>query len=520
MKSKITLRLIIYFLIVIILFSVVTGIIYIYAGQRNIEKMSINYTIDRAERLSKSIQSLLSDNEIMGQGNQNPDTADPESENGMELKEMKGRGRNNQSPMHAESGRMMGPRRNNTPGRPLIKWLNDLLLADIRIVDLKQELIEVGLDKKPVSFEELNEKEREVVKAASKGESKAFSTSSFFKNMTKVLVATPIKDEDDNITAVLLLEDNLDTLPQFVKSATNLFLISMIIGIILMTILAIFFANRFIRPINAINSSTQKMIIGDYDIDSGVEQNDEIGALASNIETLAKRLEEARSESENLNQLKDDFISSMSHELKTPVTVIKSSLEALNTGVVDDPDSVKEYHEILFKESITLEKLISDLTDLNILRNKKYELKKEDVNLVEVLNDSVRSQALIASEKNIKIEKELLDTMLPIVGDYTKLRQMFVIVINNAIKYSLENSRILIRQIKENNQNLVSITNIGSEIPVELKDLIFEPFYRAKHKKVEGTGLGLTIAKEIANHHNIKIDVESKDSETTFTFRW
>lgn len=181
MNSKITLRLIIYFLIVIVLFSVVTGIIYIYAGQRNIEKMSINYTIDRAERLSKSIQSLLSDNEIMGQGNQNPDTADPESENGMELKEMKGRGRNNQSPMHAESGRMMGPRRNNTPGRPLIKWLNDLLLADIRIVDLKQELIEVGLDKKPVSFEELNEKEREVVKAASKGESKAFSTSSFLR---------------------------------------------------------------------------------------------------------------------------------------------------------------------------------------------------------------------------------------------------------------------------------------------------------------------------------------------------
>lgn len=520
MKDKITLRLIIYFLIVIALFSIITGIIYIYVGQKNIEVMSINYTVQRAERISRSITSALSDSEIMGISESDLSLDELDSLPGTEQKESRGKGREHQKPMHSETGRIMGPRRSGSPGRHFLKWLNDLLLADIRIVDLEQKWIEVGLDKAPISFEELNEHEARLVKAASEGRTETFSETSYFGNKTKVLVATPIVDENENITAVMLLEDNLDTLPQFVKSATNLFFISMIIGIILTTILAIFFAARFIKPINAINASTQKMINGDYEIQVGVEQNDEIGVLANNIETLANRLEQARSESETLDQLKDDFISSMSHELKTPVTVIKSSLEALNAGLIDDSDTVKEYHEILFKESTTLEKLISDLTDLNILRNKKYELKKEEVNMVEILNDSVRSQSLLASGKNIEIKKEVSESFLAFEGDYTKLRQMFIIVINNAVKYSKENTSIVISAKTDKNHNSISVTNSGKKIPDEIKKRIFEPFYREENNKIEGTGLGLTIANEIANHHNMKIDVKSDDVKTTFTFIW
>lgn len=375
------------------------------------------------------------------------------------------------------------------------------------------------MDKQAINYENLNISERNIVAKAFEGQISSTSESSFFDSESSLNVAAPIIINGE-VASVLLLNESNRLPSEFLNSAKLIFLISTLIGGILVTSLAIYFANKFISSVNKLNQVTKKMTAGDYKITTGVSQDDEIGDLATCIDNLADRLEKARLETEAMDQMKDDFISSMSHELKTPVTVLKSSLEALKFGVVIKEDEVQEYYEILNEEIGILEKLINDLMDLNILKNNKFKINKEEVNIIDVLRDSIRSQSPLAREKNIEIKREFSDGYIEFMGDYTRLRQLLITIINNAIKYSEENSTIDIIEETTDYGFVISISNKGEELSEESISHIFEPFYRNKNTSKKGMGLGLAIAKEIANHHDIGIEVERQGKNTSFILKF
>jgi len=156
--------------------------------------------------------------------------------------------------------------------------------------------------------------------------------------------------------------------------------------------------------------------------------------------------------------------------------------------------------------------------DLNILKNSKFQMKMEEIDVINVLNDALRSQSLMAREKGISIEKNFTDDELPFVGDYTRIRQLFITLIDNGIKYSKENSNLVIEEKSDEDSFTCSIINFNSKIPEESLNHIFKPFYRDKNNNRKGFGLGLAIAKEIADAHNIKINVNSDDEKTEFIF--
>ena len=137
-----------------------------------------------------------------------------------------------------------------------------------------------------------------------------------------------------------------------------------------------------------------------------------------------------------------DFVANISHELKTPVTVIRGSLEALCDEVVTDSEQIKSYHRQMLNESIYLQRLISDLLDLSKLQNIDFKIEKQELNLCDILSDAIRSAGHLANEKNIEIRQIFDAQSLEVAGDYGRLRQMFLIILDNAVKFSPAGSEI------------------------------------------------------------------------------
>lgn len=483
MTSQITRRLILYFLVIIFLFTLVSGLLFINLGQKGIYDSAVSHAKERGDRIATFVANIVKANEEEG--------------------DRPRRGRNDRG----QHGQM-----HNAPSRHYIKWMNDLLETDIRLISRESNEIVSAIDREFVDIDSLSNLEKTLVEQAFNGQ---IAIGDGNESETLLVVAAPI-EIDNQIISVALLEENNTMQTEFLRSSFTIFLFSMLIGSVLVTLLAVFFANRFIRPLKKLTSTTEQLIKGDYLVTSEVKQKDEIGDLAANIDLLAVRLEEARMETEANNQMRDDLISSMSHELKTPVTVVKTSLEALKEGVVSNPMEVEEYHNILYKEMGFLEKLINDLMELNILRNPRLKLEKEELNLIDVLGDAVRSQSLFAREEGVAISRDCEDSYAPFYGDYSKLRQLFITIINNGIKYGQNEEKVEIVQVKLQESYRINISNYGPTIDEESLSHLFEPFYRDKNTKKKGFGLGLAIAKEIADNHGVSINVISMKKKTTF----
>jgi signal transduction histidine kinase len=217
-----------------------------------------------------------------------------------------------------------------------------------------------------------------------------------------------------------------------------------------------------------------------------------------------------------LEHTRREFVANISHELRTPVTVIKGSLLTLINKVVDTPVQIDEYHRQMLNESVFLERLVNDLLDLAKLQNLDFEIKKEELIISDVISDVSRSIRQIAKNKGITVEVTNKNTDCVIFGDYDRIRQMLVIVLDNAVKFSHENGTVTIT-LKD---KTLTIQDNGIGISEEFLPHIFDKFYKERSEKNKtGTGLGLVIAKQIAERHNIEIEVKSiEKSGTTFIF--
>lgn len=508
MISPITRKLLSYFFLIILVFSLFTGAIFIYASRVNFIKSGQAHSEEQAIQVSQSITNLLSFTENLPgqQREKNIESA--------------GHNPNSRSPHTGAESSASPPqgRQRNSPGQYFLSWMNELLSSNIRIVDLEEGWVDVGLDQIPVNYDELSEEEKEIVQLAVSGQTKSYIISSLWDETIHFQVATPLRNLTGDITGVLLFYDNLTWSTSLMNASFAIFALAVLIGLGMTSLLALYFARRFIRPIKIINAATTKLAEGNYQVSTGVDSQDELGELGRSVDQLARRLEEARRQTAQLDQMKDDFIASMSHELKTPVTVIKSSLEALSHGLITDPTELKDYHRILYQESINLEELIQSLLDLNILRNGKYKLKKEKINLIEVLEDAIRSQRPLAKQKQVLLEKAYSTEAVYYQADYGRLRQMLITVLNNAIKYSPAESRVIIERIDQDKASLIKVSNFGEEIEAASLQHIFEPFVRGQKHSQPGSGLGLAIAKEIADLHGVGLSLESHGGKTAFSF--
>lgn len=330
-------------------------------------------------------------------------------------------------------------------------------------------------------------------------------------------VGVPIKDANGKVWGAVLLHSPVEGTTDGIYQGLMILGISIILALIIVLALAILFSYFFTKPLTKMKSVAMQLAEGNYQAKCNIKQKDEVGELANVMDLLAGRLDEASKESLKLEQMRKDFVSNISHELRTPVTVIRGSLEALCDKIITDPKQIDEYHLQMLNEAKFLQRLVGDLLDLSRLQNPDFAIEKQELNLNDVISDVVRSARQIAKNKNVSINIDLKNPNLKISGDYGRLRQMFLIILDNAIKFSFENNKVDV--LAKNDTIIIRDYGIG----INEKDLphIFDRFYKThgEHNKV-GTGLGLAIAKQIAERHNIELIAQNNfDGGAKFIFK-
>lgn len=223
------------------------------------------------------------------------------------------------------------------------------------------------------------------------------------------------------------------------------------------------------------------------------------------------------SASERLEQLRRDFIANISHEFRTPLTVMRGSLETLADGTVEKPEDIQRFYQRMLSETRSLERLVGDLLELSRLQSGKIAMNLEKLYIPDLLTDTIRSLQTIADRKGIKIEFISGQDLPLVLVDYDRLRQLFVIFLDNAIKYSPDNTRISIKPaVHEPHLLTLLIQDQGYGIAAEELSYIWDRFYKAdKARKGNGTGLGLAIAKHLVELHNGKVSVQSEVNKGT-----
>lgn len=325
-------------------------------------------------------------------------------------------------------------------------------------------------------------------------------------------VGQPVYGENGQIKAVLMLHSPVEGLREAVWEGLRILFISLLVAAVLGMLLAVLFSWRFTKPLNIMKNIAERLAERDYSARSNISQQDEIGELARTLDELAGRLQLADEESQKLEKLRREFIANISHELRTPVTVIRGSLEALRDGVVTEQEDVQEFHEQMYKESLFLQRLINDLLDLSRLQNTDFPIEKAPLNMVDVIHDAVRSSRQLGAEKRLQITSSVDEDCYMLNGDYGRLRQMLMVFLHNSIKFSPEGGELRL----ELEGNRLKIIDHGCGIKPEDVPHAFDRFYKARneHNK-SGSGLGLAIAKQIAQRHDMELELTSKVGEGT-----
>ena len=491
MKHKITRRLILYFSMTLLVFSLLIGSLF--------SMLFIRYTSstqqDELRKKAIAIADMLS---IMPEFSADRQISQPSPAS------------------HAHHG-MMGM--NHGMMHPsydaYLRTLDEITQSEVWIVDEQAHTIDFcGQHQAAVSYDTLPPEAAQVISEVFAGEITVNDNFSQVLGTPSITAGAPLRDKDGHIVAALLLHR---TLKDMNKAEHDGFLIlALCIGtaFLLSILLSYVLARRFIRPLKRMEKTAACLTQGDYTARTGITQDDEIGSLARSLDTLSLRLFEAEQESSRLDKMRQDFITNISHELRTPITVLRGSLEVLQADLITDPKEKQEYLQQMMANIIHLQRLVNDLLELSRLQNTDFTIEKSTINLTEALTDAMHTARPIAGKKNITFNGPEASVPIAIEADYGRIRQMFLIVLDNAVKFSPEGSTIDITISILSPPNRppkwqIAIRDYGTGIDANELPHIFERFHRSHSNNANGTGLGLAIASRIAERHSIQLHCES-----------
>lgn len=338
---------------------------------------------------------------------------------------------------------------------------------------------------------------------------------------TIITVAAPIKGAGQEVVGAILIVGKAQDLTDLVEKSLLNIIMSSTVALGISFIIVIIFATELSMPITRMRITALELAAGNFKAKTGIKRDDELGDLAKTVDILSEKLLENDIERKKLDQMRLDFFANVSHELRTPITVIRAYTETLSDGVVQEEEKVHQYYDRMLSECKSMERLVGDLLLLSKMQNPDFAIDSEPVNLNQVFEDIIRSAGTIADRKGIKFEVIKEAPVNMISGDYDRLRQMFMVILDNAIKFSDENKTVHIK-IEKADKIIVSIKDEGVGIDPSDINNIFEKFYKSNlRQNASGTGLGLAIAKQIALKHHGTISVNSTPgmgSEFIFTF--
>lgn len=334
-----------------------------------------------------------------------------------------------------------------------------------------------------------------------------------------ILIRTPIQG----------IKDNVHISNTFI---TYIGIVTLIIGIIAAFVLSSYIS----KPIKQLSNIAERMSELDFDIKYDGKDKGEIGLLGKSMNNMSQKLEENISQlktanlelqrdidkKEKLEKMRTDFLSNVSHELKTPIALIQGYAEGLKEGITDDPESMDFYCSVIMDEAAKMNNMVKRLLTLNQIEFGEDELVMERFDINELVKSVVNANELRVTQKNLSITYDILDTPLYVWADEYKVEEVVTNYLSNAINHCCNENIIKIKVGHIDKDNVrVSVFNTGNNIPEADIEHIWEKFYKvdkARTREYGGNGIGLSIVKAIVESMGKTCGVNNLSDGVEFWF--
>lgn len=295
-----------------------------------------------------------------------------------------------------------------------------------------------------------------------------------------------------------------------------------LVGIVIFSVTFMILEEPGIRYLGRISDAVQSISQGNLNTEVDVTGDDEFSAMAANLNKMSSDIRKLMDKEREAERTKNELITNVAHDLRTPLTSIIGYLELLAGNTQIPQEMQHKYIEIAYSKSRRLEKLIEDLFGFTKLNYGKIAMHIGQIDIVKLLEQLLEEACPNFEEKNLSYDLQSNVPAKIISADGNLLARLFDNLIGNAIKYGADGKRVLVKIHGEEDTVTVSVTNFGRVIPADELPLLFNKFYRVEQSRsatTGGTGLGLAIAKEIVDMHGGTIRVASDLNGTVFTVK-
>ncbi|MEH7042307.1 HAMP domain-containing sensor histidine kinase [Bacillus thuringiensis] len=349
-------------------------------------------------------------------------------------------------------------------------------------------------------------------------------TMDYEKNDIKYkLLIKPIKEKDGSVTYIYAMA-SLQPVDEAVQMVQDYYIYIIAFVVVLIFLASFYYSKQIAKPLLKINDTTKKIAQLDFTEKIPITSKDEIGDLSKNINILSNKLNSHIGQLEHdiekerkLENTRKEFISGVSHELKTPLSIMKSCIFILKDGVAEHKKDY--YFQAMEREVDKMDTLILDMLELAKFESGTYKMKKDSFYIDTVIEDICEHLSVEIEKKELRVHKNICS--FEVIANQGRIEQVIVNFITNAIRYTPNKEDIIISTIDEKDCIKVCIENKGTHIEEEQLDKIWDRFYRvdtARQRSQGGTGLGLAISKNILELHDTEYGAGNTENGVLFYF--
>lgn len=392
-----------------------------------------------------------------------------------------------------------------------IKFLSEIFGVKISIFDKSGNIVATSAQQEVIPGTRVDEKFTEIISSGKATTTKVIDPKT---SEPTFVAAVPMGNSKDEIVNGILLEYIPTQISNSIASTRLFLILAEVILLIIVIFISISQAMHISKPIFKLSGYVTEINSGNYIKEEKSVITDEIKTLYEQLDKLVEKIQSMERQIQNVEDERTKLFADISHELRTPLTTIQGFTEAIHDGVIKDKDLLDKYIEIIYSQTIHINRLIDDMLQLSRLESGSIRLEKSPLDLIAVTAHIAETLENTAKSVNTNISFESSVNQAIIMGDVNRIEQIIRNLIQNAIN-AAENGNIEVKINTFKNEFILSVKDNGVGIPAEDLPHIWERFYQSKsqknnNRKKQGSGLGLAIVKHLVQLHDGKIHVESK----------
>lgn len=333
---------------------------------------------------------------------------------------------------------------------------------------------------------------------------------------------------------LFLFQTPMESIEESVKLANKFLAYVGIFAALISAVTGLWISGRITKPVMELTKISERMINLDFDAKYSGRDRTEIALLGNNINELSYTLEKTISELKSANnelqkdiekkneidEMRKEFLSNVTHELKTPIALIQGYAEGLKEGVNDDAESREFYCDVIMDEAVKMNTMVKRLLTLNQLESGNDAVAMERFDIVSLIRNYIQSSEILIKQKCISVRMEEYEPTY-VWADEFKTEEVFMNYFSNAINYALNEKIIDVKLHKTENKVRISVFNTGNPIPEDSVEHLWEKFYKvdkARTREYGGSGIGLSIVKAVMESMNQEYGVRNYDNGVEFWF--